>query len=83
MRGELTPDGSPAPPRLPASYDTLIEGNERTRQTKLNFWDSFQTASGIGPATLRFLVAAAIVCGAIWLTVSRSSIEALKGLFGG
>jgi len=82
-RGELKPDGSPAPPRLPANYEVLIEGKERTLQTKLNFWDSFQTASGTGPATLRFLAAAAIVCGAIWLTVSKSSLEALKAALAG
>lgn len=77
-RGEVQPEGAPAPPRLPSNYETLIEGSERTLQTKLNFWDSFQTASGAGPASLRFLAAAAIVCGAIWLTVSESSLKALK-----
>ena len=82
-RGELKLDASPAPPRLPSNYETLIEGSERALQTKLNFWDSFQTASGVGPATLRFLVAAAIVCGAIWLTVSETSIAALKAAWSG
>lgn len=81
-RGETTLEAAPAPPRLPASYDTLVEGKERTLQTKLNFWDSFQTASGAGPAALRFLVAAAIVWGAIWLTVSESSLAALAKFVG-
>lgn len=82
-RGDAQPDASPAPPRLPKNYDILIEGNERSLQTKLNFWDSFQTASGFGPATLRFAVAAGIVLAAVWLTVSQSSISALKSMLGG
>ena len=77
-----TMDPAPPPPRSPEDYDTLIEGKGRDLQTKLKFWDSFQTASGIGPATLRFLVAGSIVWGAIWLTFSEGSLVALRGVLG-
>ena len=71
---------SPAPPSAPADYLTMLSGNERTIQTKLNFWDSFQTASGIAPASLRFIISSGIVGGAIWLTYSKSSILELYHL---
>lgn len=73
---------APAPPLVPSNYDILVQGEERTLQTKLNFWDSFQTASGIGYGLLRFAVAALIVAGAIRLTFSWSSIAQLKHLVG-
>lgn len=73
-------ESAPQPPRLPADYDTLIEGKGRDLQTKLKFWDRFQTASGIVPATLRFLVAGFIVWGAIWLTLDEGSLIALRSV---
>lgn len=69
---------APTSPRLPDDYDILIEGQERDLQTKLNFWDSFQTATGVGPAIMRFVIAVSIVYGAVWLTVSEESISTLK-----
>ena len=71
-----------APPAVPQNYNVLLQGEERTLQTKLNFWDSFQTASGVGYALLRFAVAAVIVASAVALTVSRESLDSLGAVFG-
>lgn len=80
--GETPLEAAPAPPRLPSRYDVLIEGQERDLQTKLNFWDSFQTASGVGYTILRFSVAAVIVWGAVWLTLTDGSLLALRSTLG-
>lgn len=61
----------PSPGAVPAQYPVLLPGQERKLQTKLNWWDSFQTASGVVPATLRLAVSLAIVVGAVWLTVPQ------------
>jgi len=72
---------APSPPAVPKDYVTLLLGDERTLQTKLNFWDSFQTASGIGPASLRFIISTGIIGGAIWLTYSKNSVVTFLNLF--
>jgi Zn-dependent protease with chaperone function len=52
-----------APPAstLPAQYLTLLPGTERQRQTRLDWWDRFQTATGLLPAIARLVVAGGIV----------------------
>ncbi|MEO0446818.1 MAG: hypothetical protein AAF191_12160, partial [Verrucomicrobiota bacterium] len=61
----------PAPARsiVPTNYDTLLLGQERELQTKLNLWDSFQTAAGPWASSARFLISAAIVLMAMWMTL--------------
>ncbi|MDB4673516.1 M48 family metallopeptidase [Verrucomicrobiales bacterium] len=61
-------DVAPAPSSAPESYKTLLPGEERKLQTKLNFWDSFQTSSGFFPALVRFVISGLIVGGAICIT---------------
>ncbi|MEM9237669.1 MAG: M48 family metallopeptidase [Verrucomicrobiota bacterium] len=76
----LDPGVAPPPCRVPAKFRTLLHGKERSLQQKLNLWDSFQTASGIGPASARFLVAASIVLTAVYLTLPANWREWLSGI---
>lgn len=63
------PAPAPAPSRRPSSYPTMLAEDERTLQTKLNLWDSFQTASGVFPSIARLAAAATIVIAAIYITL--------------
>ncbi|OZI37361.1 hypothetical protein CAL29_02780 [Bordetella genomosp. 10] len=54
-------DAAETPPRVPRSYSTLLPGQERQRQTKLNWWSRFLIADGVFPSLLRLAVAGAIV----------------------
>lgn len=56
-----TAGAAPRPPSVPGEYVTRVNGTERKLQTKLEFWDRFQTATGFFPALLRFGVAASII----------------------
>ena len=67
-----TPEPAPTPSTRPPSYRSFITQDERKLQTKLNLWDSFQTASGILPSIARFGAAAAIIVGAIYITLPPS-----------
>ncbi|HKY39600.1 MAG TPA: M48 family metalloprotease [Polyangiaceae bacterium] len=62
-RGVLEP--APKAPRVPERYQTLARGEERARQRRLGFWDRFQTADGIGPSVLRFMVAGSVLLGVL------------------
>ena len=55
------PEAAPRPPSVPESFTTRVTGTERKLQTRLDFWDRFQTATGFFPALLRFGVAASII----------------------
>lgn len=68
-RGEAT-EQSPAPAQVPSNYPTLTPGQERELQKRLGLWDKFQTADGIVAATLRLVVAASIIGGALILTAA-------------
>jgi len=63
----LTP--RPGPSTMPSQYTTLIEGEERALQRKLNWWDSFQTATGVIPSTLRFLISCSIVVSVLFASI--------------
>ena len=76
------PENAPLPGKIPAQYDTLLPGEERELQTKLNWWDSFQTASGFGPGMLRFVISFAIVALAIYITLPPEWANWLKRLGG-
>ncbi|MCA9618793.1 MAG: hypothetical protein KC731_07220, partial [Myxococcales bacterium] len=60
-RGEVEVEPAPQRARVPKHYTTMLEGQERPRQTKLDWWDRFQTADGLVPSVARFAVAGAIV----------------------
>ncbi|MEM6884932.1 MAG: M48 family metallopeptidase [Verrucomicrobiota bacterium] len=51
-------------------YKVLLPGQERKLQTKLNWWDSFQTATGFFPAFCRFVISLLIVSFSIYITIS-------------
>ncbi|MFC1749476.1 M48 family metallopeptidase [Pseudomonadota bacterium] len=73
---------APPPPKAPVGYATLLQGQERKRQTKLDLWNRFYTASGVVPATFRFAVAASIV-GAVVYTghfVGSANVTVFNGL---
>ncbi len=61
------PDSAPQAPQFPASYATLVTGQERKRQQKLGWWDQFQTASGLPASMARLTVAGAIVSSVLLL----------------
>ena len=52
---------APNPCQIPEKYITLLPGKERKLQTRLGWWDRFQTADGWTAQILRLLVAGAII----------------------
>ena len=71
-----TPDAGVSA-QTPASYATLPPGTERKLQTRLGWWDRFQTADGFGPAALRLAVALLIVGSAVGLGGSLGNAEVM------
>ena len=67
IHGECERSDAPELAAVPANYVTLIPGQERERQKKLDFWDRFQLAEGIIPGAARLGVAAAVLGGAFLL----------------
>jgi Zn-dependent protease with chaperone function len=61
LREQTAPEPAVQPSQTPESYSTLLLGQERKRQTRLDIWDRFQLADGLFPALARLLVAGAIV----------------------
>ena len=51
---------------VPASYPTLLPGQEHTLQRKLDFWNRFQLAQGFTPTLLRLIVSLGIVGGTLY-----------------
>lgn len=62
--GEAAP-AAPTPSQVPTGYPVLVPGQERKLQTKLGWWDRFQTADGWAASIVRASVAAAIVVGVL------------------
>ncbi len=62
-------DQAPTASVVNTRYNTLLPGQERPRQKRLDWWDHFQIADGVVAATLRGLVAATIVLSALLLTL--------------
>jgi Zn-dependent protease with chaperone function len=81
-RKGTSPEQAPPPSRVPSRYETLPVGKERKRQTKLGWWDRFQVADGIVPATARIAAAAAIVIAVLGFgeTVGNATITVYNGL---
>jgi len=73
---------APAPSGVPAGYAVLAPGQERKRQTQLDWWARFQTANGVLPALARFVVAAGIVGGVLGLggTLGEARVTVYNGL---
>jgi Zn-dependent protease with chaperone function len=73
---------APKPSVMPATYGTLVPGRERKRQTKLDWWDRFQTADGFVASAARVAVAGAIVGSVVYFgtSVGLSTIWVYNGL---
>lgn len=69
---------APAPAVTPASYPRLMTNESRPRQTKLRWWDRFQTADGWIAATARTLVALTVVGSVIALGIVLTIPEAAR-----
>ncbi|QGX41734.1 M48 family metallopeptidase [Permianibacter aggregans] len=54
-------ESAPRANQVPAHYPRLLPGQERALQKRLGWWDRFQTADGLIPGLLRFVVAAGII----------------------
>lgn len=72
----------PAASVVPAGYATLRPGEERKRQTQLDWWARFQIADGWLPATARVLVAGGIVATVLGLggSVGSATVTVYNGL---
>ncbi|MCC0176004.1 M48 family metalloprotease [Waterburya agarophytonicola K14] len=60
-RQSETLETAPDPSQTPEQYSVLLPGKERKRQTRLGWWDRFQTADGLVPQILRLVVAGTII----------------------
>ncbi|MBB3181972.1 M48 family metallopeptidase [Variovorax sp. Sphag1AA] len=83
MRSGTTLGASPAGPVVPSHYATLIAGQERPRQMRLDAWSRFQTADGWWAGGARLLVAGGIVTGLMGLSNSslgNATVLAYNGL---
>ena len=69
-RNSATLSPAPAPSTVPASYAVLLPGGERKLQTRLGWWDRFQTADGFWPGLLRLFVASGIIAFILWGTAT-------------
>lgn len=62
---KTVPDAAPQAGECPPSYPVLLPGDEHVLQRKLDLWNRFQLAHGIGPTVLRLIVSLGIVGGTI------------------
>jgi len=60
------PGDAPTPGLCPDHYPILLPGNESELQRKLDLWNRFQLAHGVGPTLLRLIVSLGIVGGTIY-----------------
>ena len=80
-RTGLRPAAAPPPSKVPRAYRLLLPGTERPRKT-LDWWERFQTGSGLLPAAVRVIAAAAVI-GAVLLVGSnagQSTVHIFNGL---
>ena len=81
--GAQPPEAPEPAPSAPASYDTLVMGEERTLHVdKPNFWERFRTANGLLPGLARAVVALGIVGSVLvfgW-TLGRATVSVYNAL---
>ncbi|MCC6808443.1 MAG: M48 family metalloprotease [Deltaproteobacteria bacterium] len=70
FRSNETLPAPPLPPLVPSEYSGFKRGDERPRQTRLDWWDRFIIADGLVPTTMRLAVTAAVVAGVIWASIA-------------
>lgn len=63
---------------VPNGYATLVPGNERQIQYKLNLWDSFHANDGIVASVAKFAVSVLLVGGAIFGGIYGREIPSYK-----
>jgi len=82
VRENMPPADAPPPSTVPPDYVTLLPGNERPRQKRLDWWDRFQTADGVLPMIARSAVAVGVVGGVVVLSgfVGTSTLTIYNGL---
>lgn len=66
---------APPPSRAPEEYATLIPGNERKLQTRLGWWDRFQTADGLVASAMRLIVAVAVISAVLGFSISVGTVS--------
>lgn len=73
---------APPPAQWPINYATMEPGRERPRQLQLDWWDRFQLADGLVPATARAAVAVSMLGGIGYLSnlAISHSVYAYNGL---
>lgn len=82
VRTGLTPAEAPPASQVPRKYTIRKPGMERPRQTKLHWWDRFQTADGTLATIARLTVAAVIVGAVVFVgtTVGQHVVAVYNGL---
>tara|TARA_R110002096_G_scaffold433887_2_gene653723 strand:- start:30076 stop:33840 length:3765 start_codon:yes stop_codon:yes gene_type:complete len=68
---------APQAPKVDTRYQSLLAGQERPKQTKLGWWDRFQTADGWVPGVARFGTAGALVGFVVWLGLSIGGTDVM------
>ena len=73
---------APTASRVPRPYPVLVPGQERKRQTRLGWWDRFQSADGWMALTARVVVAGGIVSGVLFFGMhsGMASVSLYNGL---
>ncbi|WP_213953364.1 M48 family metallopeptidase [Variovorax sp. dw_954] len=73
---------APLMPVTPERYDTLVTGQERPRQLRLDAWSRFQIADGWWAGTARIAVAGGVVASLMGVSTSwgTSRVTAFNGL---
>ena len=73
---------APVPCRVPAVYDVLLPGKERTLQTSLDWWSRFQRADGWLAGGARLAVAGGIVVSVLGMgmALGTSTVMVYNGL---
>lgn len=81
-RQEATPETAPHVAEAPMDYAKRPQGEEREQQKKLDWWSRFTLAQGMGPAIMRFSVAATIVAAVVVgsLFVGNATVTIYNGL---
>ena len=78
LREATSIENAPTPSSTPENYPILLPGQERKRQIRLGLWDRFQTADGVIPGILKFLVAGAMVTAVLSLGSGIASYAQLS-----
>ncbi|MEJ8845771.1 M48 family metallopeptidase [Variovorax rhizosphaerae] len=73
---------APVMPVTPTRYDTLVAGQERPRQLKLDAWSRFQVADGWWAGAARIVVAGGVIASLMGVSTSlgTSRVTAFNGL---